>query len=53
MTEVEDDFTAGTDTEGSVDVDGSATGEIDYAGDRDWFAVEPRGGEGPTGSTWM
>ena len=45
VTEVEDDFTAGTDTEGSVAVDGSATGEIDYAGDRDWFAVTLEAGK--------
>ena len=34
-----DDFTANTDTTGAVAVDGSATGEIESAGDRDWFAV--------------
>ena len=31
--------TAGTDTRGTVPVDGSVTGEIDFGGDRDWFAV--------------
>ena len=31
--------TAGTDTRGTVSVDGSVTGEIDFGGDRDWFAV--------------
>ena len=37
---VPDDFTAATGTTGAVAVGGSATGEIDYGGDRDWFAVE-------------
>ena len=36
---VPDDFTAGTGTNGTVTVGGSATGEIDYGGDRDWFEV--------------
>ena len=35
-----DDFEAGTGTRGVVEVDGSATGEIEEAGDHDWFAVE-------------
>ena len=35
----DDALTAGTDTPGTVAVDGSATGEIDHYGDRDWFAV--------------
>ena len=35
----EDAQTAGTDTAGTVAVGGSATGEIDYGGDLDWFAV--------------
>ena len=35
-----DDFGAGTTTAGTVDVDGSATGEIEFTEDRDWFAVE-------------
>ena len=34
-----DDFVAGTGTSGTVEVGGSATGEIDFEGDRDWFAV--------------
>ncbi len=34
-----DDFTAGTDTTGTVAVGGSVTGKIETAGDRDWFAV--------------
>ena len=36
---VPDDFEAGTGTTGTVAVGGSATGEINYATDRDWFAV--------------
>ena len=39
VTVIEDDFSAGTDTEGSVTVGGSTTGELEYDGDRDWFAV--------------
>ena len=35
----DDAQTAGTDTTGTVAVDGSVTGAIDYPGDRDWFAV--------------
>ncbi|MYG27910.1 MAG: hypothetical protein F4213_18120 [Boseongicola sp. SB0677_bin_26] len=42
---VGDDFTAGTDTTGSVAVGGSATGNIDYVGDRDWFAVTLEAGK--------
>ena len=34
-----DPQTAGTNTTGTVAVDGSVTGWIDYPGDRDWFAV--------------
>ena len=36
---ITDDFSAGTDTTGEVDVGGSVPGEIDYGSDRDWFAV--------------
>ena len=36
---VSDDYTAGTDTTGAVTVGGSATGEVEFSGDRDWFAV--------------
>ena len=43
--EVSDDFTAGTDTAGSVTAGGSATGEIEFGGDRDWFAVELEAGK--------
>ena len=39
VTEVPDDFAAATGTTGAVAVGGSATGEIDYRGDRDWFEV--------------
>ena len=40
-----DDFTADTGTVGRVAVGGSATGEIDTGGDRDWFAVELEAGK--------
>ena len=40
VTEVPDDFGTGTGTSGAVEVGGSATGEIEFKGDRDWFAVE-------------
>ena len=36
---VPDDFAAGTETTGTVAVGGTARGEIDFNGDRDWFAV--------------
>ncbi len=36
---VADDFAAGTGTTGTVAVGGSTTGEVETAGDRDWFAV--------------
>ena len=39
VTETVDDFAAGTGTSGVVEVGGSVTGEIDFRGDRDWFAV--------------
>ena len=35
-----DDFAASTDTTGTVPVNGSTAGTIDYSGDRDWFAVD-------------
>ncbi len=41
---VPDDFAAGTGTTGTVAVGGSATGDIDYGNDRDWFAVELEAG---------
>ena len=34
-----DDFTAAATTTGTVAVGGSATGDIEFVGDRDWFAV--------------
>ena len=40
-----DDFGAWTGTNGTVAVGGSATGEIDYRGDRDWFAVTLEAGK--------
>ena len=43
--EMPDDFTAGTDTTGVVAVGGSATGEVDYYGDRDWFTVTLEAGK--------
>ena len=39
VTEVVDDYLDDEATEGSVDVGGSATGTVDFWGDRDWFAV--------------
>ena len=36
---IPDDYAAGTGTTGTVAVGGSATGEIEFNGDRDWFAV--------------
>ena len=40
-----DDFSASRETPGTVEVGGTATGEIEYEGDRDWFAVELTAGE--------
>ena len=58
--EITDIFAAGPDTTGTVMVDGSVRGEIDYHGDRDWFAVtleadttyriDLRGASGGTGT---
>ena len=45
VTEIEDDFPATVDTTGTVEVGGSATGELQYETDRDWFAVELTAGE--------
>jgi Bacterial pre-peptidase C-terminal domain len=39
-----DDFLASTSTTGSVPVGGSATGNIETAGDADWFAISLFGG---------
>ena len=35
-----DDYSTKTQTAGAVSVGGTATGEIETRGDRDWFAVE-------------
>ena len=40
-----DDFAATTQTTGAVAVGGSATGEIEIVGDRDWFAVTLEAGK--------
>ena len=45
VTEVPDDHAAGTGTSATVAVGGSATGNIEYAGDRDWFAVNLEAGK--------
>ena len=45
VTEPSDDHAAGTGTSGTVAVGGSATGDIEYAGDRDWFAVTLEAGK--------
>ena len=41
----EDDFPATVDTTGTVEVGGSATGEIENPDDHDWFAVELEAGK--------
>ena len=45
VTEIEDDLPATVDTSGTVEVGGTATGEIQYEDDRDWFAVDLTAGE--------
>ena len=45
VTRFPDDFAAGTETSGTVDVGGTATGEIENSGDRDWFAVTLEAGK--------
>ena len=45
VAEMEDDFSASTDTTGTVEVGGTVTGESQYEIDRDWFAVELTAGE--------
>ena len=42
--EMADDFSADTDTAGTVTVGGAATGEVQAAGDLDWFAVSLEAG---------
>ena len=39
-----DDYSADTETAGRVAVGGSVSGEIDYSGDGDWFAVDLEAG---------
>ena len=45
VTEVADDYAAGTETSGAVVVGGSARGEIETPNDRDWFAVTLESGK--------
>ena len=40
-----DDYTSSTSTTGYVAVGGTATGEIELGGDRDWFAVTLEAGK--------
>ena len=42
--EVDDDYAAGTGTTGTVEVNGSVRGRIDYANDQDWYAVTLKAG---------
>ena len=42
---ITDDYSGRTGTTGVVEVGGSVTGEIQLAGDRDWFAVELEAGK--------
>ena len=44
MTLLEDDYAATKETKGSVAADGTATGEIEMPGDRDWFKVAMEAG---------
>ena len=48
VTEMEDDFPSTVDTTGTVEVGGTATGEIEYETDWDWFAVELAAGQSYT-----
>ena len=45
VADVSDDHPGGTGTTGTVSVGGSATGEIERSGDRDWFAVTLEAGK--------
>ena len=47
-----DDFAASNQTTGTVEVGGTVTGEIEYANDEDWFAVELEAGETYTIDVW-
>ena len=40
VTEIEDDFLRTVETTGTIEVGSEATGEIQFANDRDWFGVE-------------
>ena len=44
VTEVADDYAHDTGTTGTLAAEGSTTGTIDYAGDRDWFEVSLKAG---------
>ena len=48
IVEIPDDFAADASTTGTVAVGGSATGEIERAGERDWFAVTLEAGKSYT-----
>ena len=45
VTEITDDYADDTTTTGTVAVGGSATGDIQFSGDRDWFAVALEAGK--------
>ena len=45
VTELTDDYTAGTDTAGTVAVGGQTRGELEHPSDRDWFAVTLEAGK--------
>ena len=46
VTEITDDYANDSTTTGTVAVGGSATGDIQFRGDRDWFAVTLEAGKG-------
>ena len=43
--EIPDDYAAGTETTGTVTVGDSTTGDIEFSGDQDWFAVNLEAGK--------
>ena len=45
VSETSDDYAADSATTGTVVPDGSATGDVEYHGDRDWFAVTLEAGK--------
>ena len=45
VSEISDDYAADPATTGTVVPDGSATGDVEYHGDRDWFAVTLEAGK--------